>query len=86
MSNVYELMKAKGYNGSEDVIELQEWLAIEKKVFIETLLCWDTEGNYPIGYSSKVWINPYSSCRVTPTSLSIVDSIEAAAIIVYNYI
>lgn len=35
MSKMYKLMSLKGYNGPEDVIKLQEWLAIEKQIFIE---------------------------------------------------
>lgn len=34
MSKMYKLMSLKGYNGPEDVIKLQEWLAIEKQIFI----------------------------------------------------
>lgn len=34
-------MSLKGYNGPEDVIKLQEWLAIEKQIFIETRVCWN---------------------------------------------
>lgn len=36
-------MSLKGYNGPEDVIKLQEWLAIEKQIFIETRVCWNKE-------------------------------------------
>lgn len=38
-----KLMSLKGYNGPEDVIKLQEWLAIEKQIFIETRVCWNKE-------------------------------------------
>ena len=41
MSKMYKLMSLKGYNGPEDVIKLQEWLAIEKQIFIETRVCWN---------------------------------------------
>ncbi len=37
MSKMYKLMSLKGYNGPEDVIKLQEWLAIEKQIFIQNL-------------------------------------------------
>lgn len=49
-------MSLKGYNGPEDVIKLQEWLAIEKQIFIETRVCWNKEGTFPIGYSARAWI------------------------------
>lgn len=39
-------MSLKGYNGPEDVIKLQEWLAIEKQIFIETRVCWNKEGTF----------------------------------------
>ena len=46
MSKMYKLMSLKGYNGPEDVIKLQEWLAIEKQIFIETRVCWNKEGTF----------------------------------------
>lgn len=46
-------MKLKGYNGPDDIIKLQEWLAIEKQIFIETRVCWNKEETFPIGYSAK---------------------------------
>ena len=46
-------MSLKGYNGPEDVIKLQEWLAIEKQIFIETRVCWNKEGTFPIGFLIK---------------------------------
>ena len=36
-------MSLKGYNGPEGGIKLQEWLAIEKQIFIETRVCWNKE-------------------------------------------
>ena len=60
MSKMYKLMSLKGYNGPEDVIKLQEWLAIEKQIFIETRVCWNKEGTFPIGYSARAWMPPYT--------------------------
>lgn len=61
-------MSLKGYNGPEDVIKLQEWLAIEKQIFIETRVCWNKEGTFPSGkefilYLSHSGIYCSSKCQ-----------------------
>ena len=33
MSKMYKLMSLKGYNGPEDVIKLQEWLARKTNIY-----------------------------------------------------
>lgn len=86
MSSIYELMKLKGYNGPEDVIKLQEWLAIEKQIFIETRVCWNKEGTFPIGYSARAWMPPYILYTVAPTALTIEEAIELILIKIFDYI
>lgn len=86
MSSIYELMKLKGYNGPDDIIKLQEWLAIEKQIFIETRVCWNKEETFPIGYSAKIWLPPYTSCGIAPTALTIEEAIELILIKIFDYI
>ena len=64
-------MSLKGYNGPEDVIKLQEWLAIEKQIFIETRVC---------------WMPPYILYTVAPTELTIEEAVMAILARIYDYI
>lgn len=86
MSKMYKLMSLKGYNGPEDVIKLQEWLAIEKQIFIETRVCWNKEGTFPIGYSARAWMPPYTLYTVASTELTIEEAVMAILARIYDYI
>lgn len=85
MCSIYELMKIKGYSGPENILELQDWLSKEKKIFIETQLRWKEDEILPVGYSARIWIQPYEACFITNTMTTPQDAIEIALIRMFDY-
>lgn len=86
MYSIYELMKLKGYKGPESILELQDWLSKEKKVFIDTQLRWKEDKTFPIGYSARIWFQPYEYCFITNTMSTPQDAIEIAIVRMFDYI
>lgn len=86
MYSICKLMELKGYKGSENIFELQDWLSKEKKIFIDTQLRWKEDEELPVGYSARIWLPPYKCCFVTTTMSTPQDAIEVALVRMFDYI
>lgn len=75
MYSTQELLKPKGYKGSNDLSEIINWLH-SYGIFIEVGVRWNEDGTLMQGYFGKLWLPPYENMWISPSYITFSQAVD----------